>query len=464
MSEGTPIPLASGPARRPGLPLGIGRGRTGIILRLALPAVGEQLLNMAVGLVDTFLVGHLGAASITAVSISNQVVMLAHVLMSAVATGSTALIARAVGGEDVRTASRTANQSILIGAVIGFFVTAVTVPLAPQAVRLMGAVDDALPLGATYLGIVSCTFLLSTWMFMGLACLRGAGDTMSTMRIMMLVNAINIAVAATLIYGPFGLPKLGVAGSAIGAATARGVGGLVVLAMLARGRAGLRISLKAMRPDLQTIVRILRVGVPTGVEQMLFRLADMSYFRVVASLGTVACAAHAVALNAQSLSFSPGFGFAIAATTLVGQGLGAGDAKRAESDGYLVFRIAGVLMGIMAVVFFLFSRQIMGFFTGEREVIALGAGPMRLVALAPPALAAPMVFTGALRGAGDTRFPMFSNGVGVFLVRFGLALFFVEVLGLGLMGAWYALGLDWGLRGLFNYLRFRSGVWKKIQV
>lgn len=441
-----------------------GRSRVGAVMRLALPAVGEQVLNMTVGLVDTYLVGHLGAASIAAVSISNQVVMLAIVLFSSVATGSTALIARSVGAEDLPTANRTVNQSMLIGACIGLATTLLGVLLAPQLVRIMGAAEDALPLGATYLGIVSYTFLLSTLMFVGMACLRGAGDTMSTMRVMLLVNGVNVAVAATLIYGPLGLPKLGVAGSALGAACGRTVGALVVLRMLWRGRAGLRLNLCAMRPDPGLIRRILRIGVPTGVEQLLFRLADMSFFRVVTSLGTAACAAHAVAINAESLSYSPGFGFAIAATTLVGQGLGARDPKRAESDGYLAYKLGGAVMATMGLVFFLFSRQIISVFTSDPQVIALGAGPLRLVAIAQPLLASTMIFSGALRGAGDTRFPMLSNGINVFLVRFGLALLFVQGLHWGLMGAWYAMTVDMSLRGLLNFLRFRSGIWKKVQV
>ncbi len=438
--------------------------RAGAVLHLALPAVGEQVLNMAVGLVDTFLVGHLGAAAIAAVSISNQLVMLANVLFASVATGSTALIARCVGAEDVRTANRTVNQSLVVGAGIGLTTTVLGVLFAPQAVRFMGAADDALPLGATYLGIVSYTFLLSTWMFVGLACLRGAGDTMTTMRIMMLVNGINIVVAAALIYGPCGLPKLGVMGSALGAACGRSVGGIVVLALLRRGRAGLRLRPREMMPDPRVIWRVLRIGIPTGIEQLLFRLADMSYFMVVTSLGTAACAAHAVALNAESLSYSPGFGFAIAATTLVGQGLGARDPKRAESDGYLTYKLGGAFMAFMGLVFLLFSPQIVGFFTGDPEVIRLGSGPLRLVGLTQPLLASTMIFSGALRGAGDTRFPMLSNGINVFLVRFGLALLFVEVFHLGLMGAWYALATDMSLRGLLNFLRFRSGSWKRIEV
>jgi MATE family multidrug resistance protein len=441
-----------------------GGSRVGTVLRLALPAVGEQVLNTTVGLVDTYLVGHLGAASIAAVSISNQVVMLAHVLMAAVATGSTVLVARAIGAQDPKTAARTVNQSALLAIVLGIASTVVGVLFARQAVQLMGAADDALPLGTTYLSIVACSFFLSTWMFIGLACLRGAGDTFSTMRVMLLVNVINVVVAASLVYGPFGLPRLGVAGTALGAAAGRSAGSLVVLLLLLRGRAGLQLDWRTLRPDGSIIRRILNVGIPTGLEHLLFRLADMSYFRVITSLGTAACAAHSVALNVQMIGFAPAFGFAVAATTLVGQGMGAGDPRRAEADGYLVFRITVAVAGITALIYSILSRQIIGFFTQEPEVIALGAGPLRLVALAQPFLVAALVFSGALRGAGDTRFPMLYNGVGVFVIRFGLALLFVQILGLGLMGAWYALALDWGMRALFSFLRFRSGIWKKIRV
>lgn len=449
---------------RRALPARRRRGRTGAVLRLALPAVSEQLLNMTVGLADTWLVGHLGADPIAAVSISNQIVMLAQVLCSSIATGSTALIARCIGAQDVVTANRALGQSALIAVLIGLATTGAGVAFAGRAVRMMGATGEALPLAASYLRIVSWSFLFMTCLLVGNACLRGAGDTLSAMRVMMLVNAINIVVAAALIYGPFGLPRLGVVGSAIGAATARSVGGMVVLATLWRGRAGLRLDWRRVVPDLAMIGRILRIGIPTGVEMLLFRVGDMSFYRVVASLGMAACAAHAIALNAQSLSFSPGFGFAIAATTLVGQGLGAGDPKRAESDGYLAFRLGATVMTIAGLFFLSFSRQIVGFFTNDLEVVALGSGPLRVVAVAQPLLASTMIFSGALRGAGDTRFPMLSNGISVFVVRFGLAMLFVHGFGLGLMGAWYALATDMATRGLLNALRFRSRSWQKIRV
>ncbi len=433
-------------------------------MRLALPAVSEQLLNMTVGLVDTWLVGHLGADSIAAVSISNQIVMLAQVLCSSIATGSTALIARCIGAQDAATANRAVGQSMLVAVLIGLGTTAAGVGFAGQAARLMGATGNALPMATAYLRIVSWSLMLMTCLFVGNACLRGAGDTLSAMRVMMLVNAINIVVAAALIYGPFGLPRLGVVGSALGAAVGRSVGGIVVLATLWRGRAGLRLAWRRMVPDASVIHRILRIGIPTGIEMLLFRFGDMSYYRVVTSLGMAACAAHAITLNAQSLSFSPGFGFAMAATTLVGQGLGAGDPKRAESDGYLAFRLGATVMTVAGLFFFLFSRQIVGFFTDDPQVVALGSGPLRVVALAQPLLASTMIFSGALRGAGDTRFPMLSNGISVVVVRFGLAMLFVHGLGWGLMGAWYALATDMAMRGLLNFLRFRSRSWQKARV
>ena len=439
-------------------------GRTTAVLRLALPAVGEQLLNMTVGLVNTFLVGHLGSSALSAVSIANQFVMLATVLFAAIATGSTALIARSVGAEDLRTANRTLNQSLLVGTLIGITSTVLGVLLARQAVQLMGAVGDTLPLAGTYLRIVACTFLLSTWLFIGNACLRGAGDTLSTMRIMMLVNVVNVVVASTLIYGPLGLPRLGVAGSALGAAAGRTAGGLVVLALLWRGRPGLRLRLRSMRPDVEIIRRILQIGIPTGVEQMLMRLGQSSYLRVVTTLGMTAVAAHSVALNAESLSYMPGFGFAIAATTLVGQGLGAREPKRAATDGYLAYKLGAAVMSFMGLIFFLFSGRIIGFFTSDVEVVALGSGPLRLVAIAQPLLASTMIFSGALRGAGDTRWPMAFTALGIWLVRVPLAILLVLMLRLGLMGAWYAMVLDLGMRGVLAFLRFRAGGWQKVRV
>ena len=434
------------------------------VFRLALPAMGEQMLSMMVGIVDTYLVGHLGAASLAAVGLANQWVFMATMLFGAVATGATALIARFVGAKEKTQANEVLRQSMLLGAGIGVFTTVFGFSLAEPAVQLLGAEEEVVTLGASYLRVVSSIFFFSTLMFIGNASMRGAGDTRTPLLVMLVVNVVNVAVAWTAINGPFGLPKMGVVGSALGAATGRMTGGLLVVYLLLKGRAGIKLRLAHLRPDVDLIRRVLHVGLPTGMEQLLFRLGHMVFARILAELGTVAYAANQVAMNGWSLSFMPGFGFALAATTLVGQRLGANDPEGAQQRGYTSYRLAAGLMGSVGILFLLFPAQIVGFFTNDPEIIEIGTMPLRMVGLIQPVLSATMVFPGALRGAGDTRFPMVVTGAAIWLIRLPLAYLFAIVLGWGLPGAWGALALDLCMRGLLNFLRFRGGRWKSIEV
>jgi multidrug resistance protein, MATE family len=434
------------------------------VLRLALPAMGEQLLSMMVGIVDTFLVGHLGAAPLAAVGLANQWVFMATTLFASIATGSTALIARFIGAQKPEDADQVLRQSILVGALIGVVATLLGTSLAQHAVMLLGAPADVVGLSTDYLRVVSSILFFSTLMFIGNASLRGAGDTRTPLYVMMVVNVLNVVVAWTAINGPFGLPRLGVVGSALGAATGRFAGGILVIAILLKGRAGIRLRLDHLRPDGDMIRRILRVGLPTGAEQLLFRGGQMFFARILAELGTIAYAANQVAINGWSLSFMPGFGFALAATTLVGQGLGAQDPDTAQERGYSAFRMGAGLMSLVGLTFLLFPTKIVGFFTTEPEVIAVGALPLQVVGLIQPMLAASMIFSGALRGAGDTRFPMVVTATAIWAVRLPLAYLFALVLGGGLLGAWTAMAIDMVLRGVLNFLRFRTGRWKFLQV
>mgnify|MGYP001048696381 FL=1 len=160
----------------------------------------------------------------------------------------------------------------------------------------------------------------------------------------------------------------------------------------------------------------------------------------------------------------PGFGFAVAATTLVGQSLGARDPDGAEKAGHVSFRMGAALMAVIGVGMILLPEQIMGFFTDDREVIGLGTLPLQVMGFVQPMLAASMIYAGALRGAGDTRWPMIITGGCIWLVRLPLAYLFAIVLGWGLVGAWTGMSIDMILRGSFNLLRFRTGRWKTIQV
>jgi putative MATE family efflux protein len=453
------MPTIDESARPTGAPVG---GDAARVLALALPAVGEQLLNMTVGLVDTFMVGHLGAAAVAAVGLSNQAVMFVTMFFAAVATGVTALVARHTGAGEPDGANRILHQGYLIGAAIGVLMTLLSVALAPGILHVLRAPADVVAPGTIYLRVAAAGFILASWLFIGNAALRGSGDTRSPMLVMAVVNVVNIVVAALFIYGPGPFPQLGVTGSALGAAVGRGAGGLMVTALLLRGRGNLKLRWPQLRPNLVQMKRIANIGLPAGAEQMLMRIGMMTYVTTVASLGTQAYAAHQLALQAESLAYMPGFGFAIAATTLVGQGLGAGDPERSRRDAFLSQRLAILLMALMGVMFFVFAGPLLDIFIDDPAVVQLGIWPLRLVAFSQPALATMMVLSGGLRGAGDTRATLVITAAGLWLVRVPLAMLLTGPL--GLLGAWIAMGVDLNFRGLGMFLRFRSGRWARLRV
>jgi putative MATE family efflux protein len=434
------------------------------VLAVALPATGEQLMNLMVGIVNTMLVGHLGAAPLAAVSLATQWTFAAFTFYAAIATGATAVVARSVGARDWDNANRATRQSILVGVAIGIVMTVLSLLLARPAMMLMGAETETLAAGATYMRIVSLAFGFSAIMFVGNACLRGAGDTRTAMVVMSVVNVLNIAVAWTAINGPFGLPQMGVAGSALGSAMGRAAGGVLVVVILFRGRSGLRLDPRQWRPDPEMIKRVLRVGLPTGGERAIMRVGMMIFMRVVASLGTVALAAHAVALRAESLSWMPAFGFATAGTTLVGQNLGARAPRRAERSGYIAFQLGLALMSVMGVIFILIPRPLIALFTSDTVVIQTAVQPLRIIGFVQPMMAAAFLFAGNLRGAGDTRFPMYITGISVWVARVMIASVLVLTLDMGLPGAWLGMALDFTVRGTLFFLRYRSGRWKLMRV
>ncbi len=434
------------------------------VVELAMPAVGEQMLNMMVGVVDTFLVGHLGASSLAGVGLSNNIVMLATTFFAAVATGTTALVARHIGAREPRLANRIMHQSLLISVMLGIVISIMCFFGADFSMRIMGAQGDVIGLGSSYLQIVSISLLASSFMFVGNAALRGSGDTKTPMQVMAVVNVVNIIVAYVLINGLGPFPALGVVGSALGAAIGRSAGAIIVLLLLLRGKAHLHITAQELHIDVPQLKRIINVGLPAGVELLIMRVGMTVFAATVASLGTIAYAAHQVVMTSESLSFQPGFGFGVAASTLMGQGLGAKNPRRAERSALTALRLAMIVMSVMGVLFFLFPRQFMTIFTNDEQVIAMGIMPLRLIALAQPFLAMTMVLSGALRGAGDTRGPLLVTTLGIWCIRLPLAFVLVRMTSLGLVAAWITMIVDQLVRSTFFLIRFRSGRWKNVKV
>jgi Na+-driven multidrug efflux pump len=264
------------------------------------------------------------------------------------------------------------------------------------------------------------------------------------------------------------LPRLGFTGIAVGTAVSQTLGGLAVLAVLLRGRAGLRVRPRLLWPRPDILRRLLRISVPAAADSLSMAVGYLWFVGIVNRLGDVAAAAHGIALTWEALAYQSGSAFGTAAITLVGQHLGARRADRAARSGWVAFGMGAGVMALMGAVFFVLAGPMFRLFCphpGQEPIVAAGVPVLRLVAFAMPALASCMVLGWALRGAGDTRVPVLFTWLGFFVIRIPLAYLLTEPrLGLGLLGAWLAMFADLYVRGLFVLWRFAGGRWQRLRV
>lgn len=449
------------------------------VMLLAWPAIMEMFLATLVQFVDTAMVGSLGPVAIAAVGVSNSPMWVLNGLFAALGVGSTALVARFIGGKDVESANKVAQQSLLMGISLAFLITVLTLLFAEVVPTLMGAEPDVIPVAGSYMRIISLTFVLAFSSFILTGVLRGAGDTKTPMRVNALANVINVIANFALIFPTrnmlLDLPilgelaitipgaGLGIQGAAIGTALSRGIAGVIILYILYTGRQGVRINF-SVKPDFAIIRKVLKIGLPATGERLIMSVGQMVFSMIVLGLGTAQYAAHHLAIVTESISYMPGFGFSMAATTLVGQSLGAGKPDLAESSGLTTWKIGALVMGGMGVIFFVIPEYFIMIFNRDPEIVRYGAMCLRLVALAQLPFSSAMVITGALRGAGDTVWPLIIAAIGKWPVRLGIAWLLVYQLDMGLMGAWIAMVVDLWVRGILTFLRFKSGRWKSVKI
>jgi len=432
---------------------------------LSLPALLNMFLISLVGMVDMIMVGRLGPAAISAVGMVNQPVLVIISVFMALTVGTTALVARFIGAKDINRAKDIARQSIVVSIFFGIILLHLLYLFAAQIERAMGAEPQVLALGVTYMRTIAIgtPFNVSA---MGLgAILRGSGDMKTPLIADIIANLFNIYGDYSLIFGKFGAPALGVAGAGIATSIARFISSMILLYVLYRGKTVVKLSLKeSYHLNFNTLKRIFNIGVPSALEQLILRTGQLAFVRIVAVLGTVAFATHQIAMNIQSLSFMPGQAFYIAATTLVGQLLGANKPDIAEESANQTRLLGMMVSGISAFTIFFFGKYLTMLYTNDVAIIEQSRICPRIIALLQPAQSTQFILAGALRGGGDTRFPLYSTILGIWGMRVALAYLFVMIFGWGLTGAWLAIGFDQVLRAMVIYSRFRSGKWKQLQV
>lgn len=382
------------------------------VLRLALPIIGENMLQTTVGLVDTLFVARLGASAVAGVGVALEVVFFMIAILSSVAIGGTILVSQAIGAGKQAEADANARQTVLWGAIIAMPLSLIGFIGSPWLIAMFHTAPDVAAHATVYLRITTATSLALLMTFVCGAVLRGAGDSQSPLRASLIANLVNIVLAWALIFGHLGLPKLGVAGSAWGTAIARAIGAGILLWILLSGKRAVSIRGRAgWRPHPGIARKLMRLGVPSAVEQVLMESGFTVFIAIVALIGTAALAAQQISFTALSIAFLPGFGFATAATALVGQSIGAGRPEDARFAAKVSTWWSLAWMSAGALLYFLFAESIIAAFTSDADVVRQGAGALRALALSLPLWAFWTVKGGSLRGTGDTRTPMLTSTV-----------------------------------------------------
>lgn len=444
------------------------------ISRMIWPVTVDSVLQMTVSFLNTAMVGRLGAAVILAVGTSGRISMIAWALFSAIGTGATVLVARAVGADDPVRVRRVIQQMLLATLLLIAAVVSLAYFYAPQMLSLFNVPPDVLAVGAAYLRILVWSMPFQALYLVISAALRGSGNTLTPMLIGIVINAINAVLNWVLIFGNLGAPALGFRGSALATIVAQFVGAAIALWFLYSPRARLQLSIRdRIVADFPLMWKIFSIGLPSTAESFFWQAGTIILMRLINSFGTIAGAAHQLGIQAEGLSYMPAAGFGIAAMAFVGQSLGARNVKLAERYVREITKWVIILTVFTASLLFFFPKAVMRILTTDRSVIDLGARYLVLMALAQLPQQISGVLNGTLRGAGDTRTPMLIAGSGIWLIRLPLAWLLashIRIGGLtlgfdiGILGVWWAMTIDLFIRFGLSFWRYSQGKWKTIEL
>lgn len=424
---------------------------------LSWPVVLEMLSVLMGGLVLTMMTGRFGAAPQAAVGLSTTMTVATSFVVSAAGTGAGVLIAQAVGARDMERVRALAGQALFLGIAGGFFLLIGGTTLASGIVSLSGLQGEVASLTLSCLQI-SFTFIpFLVIMQICVAALRALGKTKLSLFVSASNNFIMLVVAGYLLF----YAKAGVVGAVLGASSGQAYGAILGIFLLTRkNSANIRFQ-DVYRVQKDLIRKIMNLSLPAGMEQLALQGGRIFYTLILATLGATQLAAHHITLQVESVSFLPGLAFSIAALTLVGQNLGRGLPHRAKQYAERCNQVALIGMSIVGVCFLIFASQLGSLFTTDPQVLEWTTFCIMMAAAEQPTLAVTMVLSGALRGTGDTRWPMYLTILGIWGIRIPLMMFLLSIGQLTVGWTWVITAFEFMIRGGLMYWRFKKINWDR---
>lgn len=431
---------------------------------LLIPLIIEQMLNSLMGMVDTLMVSRVGAEAISAVSLVDSINNLVLQVFAAMAAGAAIICSQYLGRKDEKGCNDAAKQIVLTVVVISSVIMIIGVGFRKPLLHLIfGSVEEAVMTNAQmYFLITALSYPFIALFQAGAAFYRACGNSKFTMKTALIANVANIVGNTLFIF----VLQMGAAGAAVSTLISRALCAFVVFYALRKP--GYAIQLKnyfSIRPDLNLIVKILAIGVPSGIENGMFQFGKLAIQSTVSSLGTAAIAAQAMTIIFENVNGMAAVGIGIGLMTVVGQSIGAG---RQEEAKYYIVKLAGyaeIAMIISCILVYIAARPVIVLAGMSEESTALCMQMILAITIVKPLLWVPS-FTppNGLRAAGDVRFSMITATLTMWLCRVALSIFLMRVVKTGPIGVWYGMFADWGVRGVIFTIRFVRGKWLRFKV
>lgn len=421
------------------------------ILKLAVPAFIENTLQTCVGFVDAWMISRIGLFAVTAVGTANAILNVYLAVFIAIGIGMSSLISRNIGKKNSYEAGLNATQGVVIAVLISTVFGIVSIVLGEPLLHLMGIESIYLLSAWQFLGIVGgCSVFIAAMTIFG-SILRAQGNTKDPMRISFMINIINIITDYCLIFGIGPIPALGVVGTAIGTVVSRVIGSVILYRIIQKSETPLNF--RAVF-DIHKYKEIIKITMPATLERLAMRLGQVLYFGLIVAIGTNTFAAHSIAGNIESFTYMPAYALATAGATLVGFSVGGNNLKMVKKYALNSVIIGVVSMMILGVFLYLGAPFFAAVFTKDTAVITEIVTALRIDAFFQPSLAISLILAGVLQGMGDTKTPLVSTVLGMWIIRVSGVYMLGIVWKMGIAGVWITIGIDLTIRSVFLLFRF----------
>lgn len=432
------------------------------VVSLTWPIFIEILLFMLLGSVDTLMLGKYSDNAVAAVGVSNQLIGMMNILFGVLSTGTAVLVAQNLGAENRERASKVTLVSLCLNLVIGVVLSLTMFLGSTSILKLMNIRADLLQYGKDYLGIVGGFLFFQSVLMTITAVVRNHGLTKISMYVTLGMNIIHVILDYIFIFGPFGLPILGVKGVAVSTNISKFLG-LAVMLYILLTKVERNLSFKYLRPFPKDILRdLLKIGIPTAGEQLSYNMSQLVVTYFINMLSNEALTTKAYVQNIVMFAYL--FAVAIGQGTeiLVGHLVGENKKEKAYKTCLKSLKLAMISSLVMAGIFALFRTQLLSIFTQNKDIIAIGGTILVVDFILEPGRTFNLVVINSLRASGDVKFPVYMGimsmwGVSV-LLSYILGIYF----GLGLVGMWIAFACDEWLRGILMLWRWRSRKWESM--